>query len=248
MPIKDMQSNLPEGVRILDGHPSEDFYQHGSRFYGTERESSDWDFFAIYSIALLNWLVKKGFQVLSHYDTKDFDALTQTILEHRDGNVPANQITQVCLIKPKYINLKFHQRDALGKYSKYPKERRGDAALVIADTLVYSLEHGLLTSHTHSHNQTIYLNNEEMELLNTYKPNGATSCHKIKAIKSLRARYLGMGLKEAKDLVEAYLDTATSNGISNISSKGVPMKELLEHSAGPLDDDYPPLPPSYGNW
>lgn len=71
MSIVNLIEIIPEHVLDLINCEKFDFFLTGSRYFGTATQTSDWDFFADYSVDLCQWLENSGFRKKSECDYDD---------------------------------------------------------------------------------------------------------------------------------------------------------------------------------
>jgi len=82
------EQNVPHPI-VLSMMSNEKYKFHltGSRFFGTARENSDWDFFTAHSISVRQYLLEMGFVTLTESCSSYNDQETRSVMRFVDNRL-----------------------------------------------------------------------------------------------------------------------------------------------------------------
>ena len=114
LPVVDFMTNT--------GHP---FYLTGSRFFGTAKPGSDWDFFAPYTQGICNALRTLGFVELTHSSSSYNDQDTRAVFRYVSPEISIDvQLVNDADRKQRIQEIIKHHPGFRDLMTKLPKEKR----------------------------------------------------------------------------------------------------------------------------
>lgn len=101
------------------------FYLTGSRFFGTAKSESDWDFFAPYTQGICNALKKLGFFELTHSSSSYNDQDTRAVFRYVSCDISIDvQLVNDAPRKQRIQEIIKHHPGFRDLMTKMPKEKR----------------------------------------------------------------------------------------------------------------------------
>jgi hypothetical protein len=124
--LVDYEQNAPHSVIVsMMSNEKHKFHLTGSRFFGTAKENSDWDFFTEHSISVRSYLFDMGFATLTESCRSYNDQETRSVMRFIDSRIQIDvQLVNDVKKKVRVNNAIKHRPDFLRLMNSLSKNDR----------------------------------------------------------------------------------------------------------------------------